>query len=104
MATLAKEHEWYRYLSEHFSHGRVADWRGLSCRGGVISIERVEDEFAFLGLVDHLVNQVALMNAYAALCPVAGDAGRWLEPALAQQRDVRESSKALRNAANAGAG
>ena len=33
VATLAKGDEWYRFLSEHFSHGRVADWRGLSWRG-----------------------------------------------------------------------
>ena len=100
VATLAKGHEWYRYLSEHFSHGRVTDWRGLSWRGGVISIDTVEDQFAFLGLMDYLVSQVAIMNAYAALCPVAGEAGdQWIEPTLAQLRDVRESSKALRDVA-----
>ena len=106
VATLEKGREWYGYLSEHFGHGR-ADWRGLSYRGGVISIDRVEDEFAFLGLMDYLVNQVAVMNAYAALCPVAGDAGdqwnRWVEPTLVQRRDVRQSSKALRDSAVGGA-
>ena len=107
VATLKKGREWYRYLSDHFSHGKVPDWRGLSWRGGVISIDRVEDEFAFLGLMYFLVNQVALMNASAALCPVAGDTDdqwdRWVEPALAQLRDVRQSSKALRDAAIGGA-
>ena len=55
VAPLAKGREWYDYLSEHFNHGRVADWRGLSWRGGVISIATVEDEFAFLGLMSYLV-------------------------------------------------
>ena len=107
VAPLAKGREWYDYLSEHFNHGRVADWRGLSGLGGVISIARVEDEFAFLNLMAYLVDQVACMNAYAALCPVAGDANRqwieWVEPTLAQLRDVRESSKALVDAAKVGA-
>ena len=107
VAPLEKGREWYRYLSEHFSHGRVPDWRGLSARGGVISIHRTVDQLAFLGLMYYLVNQVAVMNASAALCPVAGDADnqwtRWVEPALAQLRDVRQSSKALRDAAFAGA-
>ena len=107
VASLAKGHEWYRYLSEHFSHGRAVDWRGLSGRGGVMSIDKVEDEFAFMGLMSYLVEQVAHMNAAAALCPVEGDAGdqweRWVEPKLAQLSDVRESSKALIGAAQAAA-
>ena len=103
VATLAGGREWYRYLSKHFSHGKVTDWRGLSWQGGVMSIDRVGDEFAFLGLMDYLVNQVAVMNAYAALCPVAGVAEQWVDPTLAQLRDVRESSKALRNGARVGA-
>ena len=96
---LAGGRAWYDYLSEHFSHSRVADWKGLSLRGGVISVNRVEDEFAFLGLMSYLVEQVAQMNAAVALCPVAGDSGdrwdRWVEPALAQLRDIRESSEKL---------
>ena len=107
VATLEKGREWYRYLSNHFTHGKASDWRGLSSRGGVISIDTVEDEFAFLGLMDYLVNQVAVMNASAALCPVARDAddqwNRWVEPGLAQLRDVGQSSKALRRAALGGA-
>jgi hypothetical protein len=66
-------------------------------------MDRVEDEFAFLGLMSYLVDQVALMNAAAALCPVAGEADdqwdRWVAPALAQLREVRESSKMLADAA-----
>ena len=79
------------------------DWKGLSWRGGVVSMDQVEDQFAFLGLTSYLVHQVAAMNAAAALCPVAGESGdqweRWVEPALAQVRYVRESSKALLAAA-----
>ena len=105
VASLPKGREWYGYLSDHFTHGNLADWRGLSWRGGVISISRAEDEFAFLGLMSYLVDQVALMNAAAALCPVTGEAGnqwdRWIEPTLAQLSDVRESSKALMDAARA---
>ena len=101
VAILKGGQRWYRYLSEHFSHGKAADWRGLSWRGGVMTIDRVEDGFAFLGLIGYLVEQVALMNAYAALCPVAGDEddrwNRWIEPTLAQLHDVRWSSKALRD-------
>ena len=107
VAHLAKGSEWYDYLSEHFNHGTVADWRGLSGLGGVISIDRVEDEFAFLHLMAYLVNQVTRMNAAAVLCPVAGDSNRqwieWVEPTLAQLRNVRESSKALVDATKAGA-
>ena len=102
VAILAGGHKWYDYLSKHFSHDKRVDWRGLSWRGGVMTIDRVEDEFAFLGLMSYLVDQVALMNAAAALCPVTGDAGdqwdQWIEPTLAQLRDVRESSKTLVNA------
>ena len=102
VAALKGGQQWYRYLSEHFSHGKAADWRGLSWRGGVMTIDTVEDEFAFLGLMDYLVEQVALMNAHAAWCPVAGDTDdqwdRWIEPMLAELRNVRESSRALRDA------
>ena len=107
VATLAKGPEWYGYLSKHFSHGKVADWRGFSWRGGVISIDTVEDEFAFLGLMSYLVDQVALMNAAAALCPVEKDENHqwqeWVEPTLAQLSDVRESSKKLVDAARVAA-
>ena len=103
VASLANGHEWYRYLSEHFSHGSTVDWRGLSWRGGVMSIDMVEDELAFLFAMNYLVEQVAHMNAAAALCPVEGDGGdlweRWVEPTLVQLREVRESSKTLVDAA-----
>ena len=63
---------WYRYLSKCFCHGK-ADWRGHSWQGGVRSMNTVRDELTRAGLMDYLVNQVAVMNAYAALCPVAGE-------------------------------
>ena len=103
MTTLPRGREWYNYLSEHFNHASAADWRGLSWRGGVMSMDMVQDQFAFLGFMDYLVDQVARMNAAAALCPVAGEAGdqwdQWVTPALAQQRDMRESSRTLVDAA-----
>ena len=103
MTTLPRGREWYNYLSEHFSHATAAEWRGLPWRGAVISMDTVQDQFAFLGFMDYLVDQVARMNAAVALCPVAGEAGdqwdRWVAPALAQQRDMRESSRTLVDAA-----
>ena len=99
VASLTGGINWYNYLSEHFNHGR-ADWSGVSWRGGVISTNTVLDEVAFAGMMDYLANHVvAVMNAYAALCPVAGDSGPWIEVTLAQLRDVRKSSKAFRDAA-----
>ena len=70
-------------------------------------MDRVEDDFAFLSLMNYLVNQVGVMNAYAALCPVEKDANdqweKWVEPTLAQLRDVRESSKTFVDAARVAA-
>ena len=107
VAPLAGGRAWYDYLSEHFNHGRVADWRGLSMRGVVVLIATVEDELAFLGLMSYLVEQVAVMNANAALCPVEGDANQrwkdWVEPTLAQLSDLRQSSKALVDATSVAA-
>ena len=92
---------WYRYLSEHFNHGRAADWRGLSWRGGVMTIHRGEDAVAFMGAMDYLTEQVALMNAHAAWCRMPGDGDdhwdRWVEPTLAQLHDIRGESSALRS-------
>ena len=67
VASLHGGKAWYRYLSEFFGHGRRAEWRGHPWRGGVRSMDTVEDEFTFAGFMDYLVNQVAVMNAYAAL-------------------------------------
>ena len=96
VAALNGGKEWYRYLSECFCHGR-ADWRGYSWRGGVSSITTPLDECTFAGLMDYLVNQVAVMNAYAALCPVAGEvAHERVEAILAQLHGVRATTKTLR--------
>ncbi|WP_420462696.1 hypothetical protein [Candidatus Palauibacter sp.] len=99
VATLRGGTSWYNYVSEYFCHGR-ADWVGYSWSGGVVSMDLAPDVFAFASLMDYLVGQVAVMNAHAALCPVAGDGG-WgrVEAMLAQLREVRETSKAARDAA-----
>ena len=91
-------------MSEYFCHGR-ADWRGHSWQGGVSSINTFRDEFTFAGLMHYLVNQVAVMNAYAVLCPVKGevDHGR-VEAALARLQEVRATSKALRDGVAAAVG
>lgn len=103
VANLANGRDWYNYLSDHFTHAKLADWKGPSWRGGVNSIRRIEDDYAFLGSMSYLVEQVARMNAAAALCPVAGDEGnqweRWVEPMLAQLRESREALKTLVDAA-----
>lgn len=96
---VAKGEEWYGYLSEHFSHGRARNWKGRSCWGGVMTYNKAEDEFAFLGLMNYLVNQVTRMNAAAALCPIEnGGDDHWkerIEPTLAQLDEVREASRTL---------
>ena len=90
---------WYGFLSDIFCHGR-GDWRGQSWLGGVVSMNTVQDGFTFAGLMDYLVEQVNVMNAYATLCPVAGDDG-WgrVEATLARLHEGREKSKIVRDAA-----
>ena len=99
VAVLEGGKDWYRYLSEYFYDGR-ANWRGPSCQGGVSSVNAALDVFTYAGLMDYLVRQVAVMNAYAALCPVAGEMahGR-IEANLAQLREVRATTRALRDGA-----
>ena len=92
---------WYKYLSKYFVHKNVNDWRGLSVRGGVVTMDRVEDEFAFASFMDYLMSQVALMNAYAALCPVDADTDLWMERTMAQIHEARELSKAIGAVVNA---
>ena len=95
VAMLPYGREWYAHLSEHFGHGK-REWRGLSMSGGVISIDTAADQLAFLWMLNYLVNQVALMNAYTALCPIAGDNKRsWINPTLAHLSEVRAASKTL---------
>ena len=59
-------------------------------------MKTVQDEYTFAGLMDYLVNQVAVMNVYAALFSVAGDMahGR-VEAALTQLQEVRTTTKKL---------
>ena len=96
VAKLEGGRAWYRYLSKCFCHGR-ADRRGPSWQGGVSSMN-TGHEFTLAGIMDYLVNQVATMTAYAALCPLAGDEAHGLkDAALAQMQEVRAASKALRD-------
>ena len=84
---------WYRYLSEYFCHGR-AEWENGSWFGGVVSMKTVLDEFLFAGLMDCLTEQVAVMNAYAALSPAIEDEEhRLMKSTLAHRRKVREISR-----------
>ena len=104
VAPLEGGKDWYGYLSEYFCHGK-GEWRGHSWQGGVSSVNTVQDEYTFAGLMDYLVNQVAVMNAYAALCPVAGEEGDgWVESALALLREVRTVTKEFRDCARLAVG
>ena len=89
--------DWYDYLSEYFCHGN-GNLRGDSWQGGVVSTNTRRDEFACAGIMDYLVNQVAVMNAYAMLCPMAGEAvGERAEAGLEQLTSVRMRCKRLRD-------
>ena len=104
VAALEGGKDWYEYLSEHFCHGR-ANWRGHSWQGGASSMNTARDEFTYAGLMDFLVRQVAVMNAYAVLCPVAGEMahGR-IEATLARLQEVVATTKALRDGATLAVG
>ena len=90
---------WYRYLSEHFCHGDPAGERE-TWRGGVVSANTPRDEFACAGMMDYLANQMAVMIAYAAMCPTDGrvDEAR-VNNALAQFEKIRAKTKKHRNLA-----
>lgn len=95
VAKLQGGEAWYRYLSDHFCHGK-ADWTGPSWRGGV----GPRDGFTFAGFMDYLVEQVAVMNLYASLCPVDGVvAKRRIEAAQLHLQQVRSASRSLRDGA-----
>ena len=99
VAQLTDGKEWYNFLSERFCHGK-ADWKGFSWQGGVRSMDTVEDGYTFAGLMDYLVNQVVVMNVYAALSSVGGEMPHpRVEAATAQLREVRSVTAALRDAA-----
>ena len=98
VAMLVRGKNWYDYLSKYFCHGD-ANWTGHSWQGGVSSLD-LTHELTCVGLMSYLVDQVALMNAYASLCPVAGDpAGGRVDAALARLCKVRADSATLWNAA-----
>ena len=98
VAMLQGGEAWYRYLSEHFCHGK-ADWRGVSAKGGVGSIG-LRDDFTFAGFMDYLVEQATIMNLYAALCPIDGVvADRRIEAAQVHLQQVRAASRSLRDGA-----
>lgn len=103
VALLPEGKKWYSHLSDYFTHSKKADLKGLSYCGGVISNSTIADGLAFLEFMSYLANQLAFMNSAAALCPVSGDADdqwdRWVEPALVQLRNVRESSDTFVEAA-----
>ena len=99
VATLYGGKDWYRLLSDKFSHGRV-DWIEGSWQGGVCSNNTVQDNYAFAAFMDYLVNQVALMNAYAALqIPSRKALEVRMEIVLSQLQKVRAGTKASRDRA-----
>ena len=90
---------WYKHLSKYFSHGEAV-WTGYSWQGGVRSMNTVADEFAFAGFMDYLVNQVAVMNAYAALeIPSKKTLGERSQIILNQLQKVRVATGKLRKCA-----
>ncbi len=90
---------WCDHLSEGFCHGD-GDWQGLSWQGGVVSTNTVVDEFTFAGHMDYLVEQVAIMNSYAALqIPSTKTLGERTEIVLKQLQKVRSTAMTLRDAA-----
>ena len=104
VALLEGGKDWYDYLSEYFCHGN-GNLSGDSWQGGVISTNAVRDEFACAGIMDYLVNQVIVMNAYAMLCPMSGEAvGERAEAGLGELKAVRAKCKALRDGVQLPAG
>ena len=90
---------WYKLLSERFCHGKV-DWVVGSWQGGVSSNNTIQDDCAFAVFMDYLVNQVAVMNAYAALqIPSKKTIGMRMEIILTQLQKVRAATKLLRDRA-----
>lgn len=88
---------WYRFLSDSFCHGRVV-WTEGSWKGGVSSNNTVQDVFTFAAFMDYLVNQVALMNAYAALqIPSKKALNVRMDIVLSQLQKIRAETKASRD-------
>ena len=87
---------WYRHLSTYFCHGK-GDWKGYPWQGSVVSTNTVQHEFALAGFMDYLVEQVAVMNSYAALqIPSSKSLDERIEIVLKQLQRVRAEAKTLR--------
>ena len=99
VAALRGGKAWHRYLSDHFCHGNKTDWSGASWQGGVGPSDLASD-FTLAGFMDYLVEQVAVMNLHAALCPLDGDVedGR-IDLAGVHLQKVRDTSKSYRESA-----
>lgn len=93
---------WYSYLTKYFVRGNVKNWAGLSAHGGVVTMDMVQDQFAFASFMDYLMSQVGLMNAYAALFPVGRDTELWMERTMAQLHDARKLSQEIGYAVRCG--
>lgn len=90
---------WYRYLSRHFCHGDPAGAQD-TWQGGVVSTNTPLDEFACAGMMDYLANQMAVMIAYAAMCPASGRVEKdRVNNALAQLQAIRAKTKKHRDLA-----
>ncbi len=99
VAELVGGENWYRYLSDHFCHGDPAGERD-TWRGGVVSTNTPRDEFACAGMMDYLANQLAVMIAYAAMCPTSGRVEEdRVNNALAQLQAIRAKTKKHRDLA-----
>ena len=91
--------DWYGFLSDKFCHGKV-DWTEGSWQGGVSSNNTLQDAYAFAAFMDYLANQVAVMNAYAALqIPSKKALDVRMEIVLSQLQKVRAETKASRDRA-----
>ena len=89
--------DWWRHLSRCFCHANPETLRGDLWQGGVRSINAQRDVLAFGALLDYLVEQVAVMNAHAVLCPnEAGAPFGQVDDALERLRHVRAAAAELR--------
>lgn len=101
VAPLYSGKDWYGLLSDKFCHGKV-DWAEGSWQGGVSSNNTFQDAYAFAAFMDYLANQVAVMNAYAALqIPSKKTLDARMKIILTQLQKVRAGIKALRDRAMA---
>ncbi len=99
VSSLVEGKNWYSHLSEYFCHGK-ADWKGLSYQGGVSSTGAALDDLAFATLMDYLVHQVAIMNAYASLYLISWKRRtEFFDSIIAQLDEVQTAVKKYREGA-----